>query len=92
MKLDEGWGGQQVRNILTKYPEAFRDRVTKCFGSETREIKQNRRVADAKLIQDVFHSFRERPLWQRVAADDQTTIQRQKLLMGQGRGRKRRRP
>ena len=62
----------------------------KRFGPETSEIKQYRRVADAKLVQDVFQSFRQRPLWQRVAADDQTSIQRQQLLAEQGRGRKRR--
>ena len=63
----------------------------KRFGPETSEIKQYRRVADAKLVQDVFQSFRQRPLWQSVAADDQTSIQRQQLLAEQGRGRKRRR-
>ena len=61
------------------------------FGSETREIKQYRRVADAKLIQDVFQSFRERSLWHRAGVDDYATTQRQELLAEQGRGRKRRR-
>ena len=61
----------------------------KQFGPETREIKQYRRVADAKLIEDVFQSFRDRPLWQRVAVDDPVTAQRQQLLEEHGRGRKR---
>jgi hypothetical protein len=57
------------------------------FGPETREIKQYSRVADAKLIDDVFQSFRQRPLFKRAAADDPTTLQRQQLLAEQGRGR-----
>ncbi len=63
--------------------------VEKQFGPETREIKQYRRLADARLIDDVFQSFRERPLWQRVAVDDPVTAQRQQLLEEHGRGRKR---
>ena len=61
------------------------------FGPETREIKQYSRVADAKLIDDVFQSFRQRPLFKRAAADDPTTLQRQQLLAEHGRGRKKQR-
>ena len=61
------------------------------FGPEIRAVKQYHRVTDAKLIHDVFDSFRKRPLWQRVAADDAVTIQRHQLLADRGRGRKKQR-
>ncbi len=64
--------------------------MEKQFGPETREIKQYRRLADARFIDDVFRSFRQRPLYKRVAADDPVTMQRQQLLAEHGRGRKRR--
>ena len=61
------------------------------FGTEIRDVKQYRRMADAKLIDDVLASFRQRPLWHRVVANDPTTLQRQQLLAEQGRGRKKQR-
>ena len=59
----------------------------KQFGPEVRAVKQYHRIADAKLIDDTLHSFRQRPLWQRVVADDPTTLRRQELLQEHGRGR-----
>lgn len=61
--------------------------ANKLFGPETREINQYRRVADAKLIEDVFQSFCQRPLYKRIAADDPVTLQRHQILAEQGRGR-----
>jgi hypothetical protein len=63
----------------------------KQFGVETRAVKQYHRNADAKLIDDVLESFRQRPLWQKVMANDPTTLQRQQLLAEHGRGRKKQR-
>jgi hypothetical protein len=63
----------------------------KQFGVETRAVKQYHRGADAKLIDDVLESFRQRPLWQKVMANDPTTLQRQQLLAEHGRGRKKQR-
>ena len=57
------------------------------FGPELRQIRQYHRFADARLIDDVFQSFRERPLYKRVATEDPVTLQRQQLLAEQGRGR-----
>lgn len=58
------------------------------FGVETRAVKQYHRIADAKLIDDTLQSFRQRPLWQRVMANDPTTLRRQELLQEHGRGRR----
>ena len=60
----------------------------KQFGTEVRAVRQYRRLADAKLIDDVLQSFRERPLWERAVANDTVTAQRQQLLEEQGRGRR----
>ena len=63
----------------------------KQFGVEIRTVKQYHRGADAKLIDDVLESFRQRPLWQKIMANDPTTSQRQQLLAEHGRGRKKQR-
>ena len=63
----------------------------KQFGPELRQVRQYHRLADARFIHDVFQAFQERPLWQRVAANDPTTLQRQQLLAEHGRGRKKQR-
>ena len=60
----------------------------KQFGTEVRQVRQYRRLADAKLIDDVLQSFRERPLWERAVPSDPMTAQRQQLLEEHGRGRR----
>ena len=73
--------------LVTRSEEQQPPTCEKQFGPETREIRQYHRVADAKLIDDVFESFRKRPLWQSVTANDPITLHRQQLLAEQGRGR-----
>ena len=56
------------------------------YGPATQLVGQYNRRSDAKLIEDVLQSFRERPLYKKVMEDCETD-QRKRLLNDKGRGR-----
>ena len=57
------------------------------YGSDMKQVGQYSRRADGKLIEDVFQSFKERPLYQRVMQSNPETERRKRLLDERGRGR-----
>ena len=56
------------------------------YGPATQLVGQYNRRSDAKLIEDVYKSFRERPLYKKVMEDGEND-QRKRLLNDKGRGR-----
>ena len=82
--------GELGKDLLLVAKSEGRQPLTedKQFGLDLRQVRQYRRLADAKLIDDVLQSFRERPLWERAVASDPMTAQRQQLLEEHGRGRR----
>ena len=58
------------------------------YGPDIRHVAVFPR-SDARLIEDVLSSFRERPLYQRVMASEPITQQRWQVLQAMGRGRAR---
>lgn len=59
------------------------------FGPETHGVNQYHRLRDAPMIEATLHSFRDRPLYQRVMAGAPDPIREQRLqrLANEGRGR-----
>ena len=56
------------------------------YGPDIRHVAVFSR-SDARLIEDVLSSFRERPLYHRVMANEPVTQQRWQVLQAKGRGR-----
>ena len=52
----------------------------------TQQVRQFNRSTIAKLIEDVYQSFRERPLYKKVMEDGEN-VRRKRLLDESGRGR-----
>ena len=59
------------------------------YGPDVRDVAVFSLQSDARFIEDVLASFRERPLYQRVMANEPTTQKRWQVLQTMGRGRAR---
>ena len=59
------------------------------YGPDVRHVAVFSPQSDARFIEDVLASFRERPLYQRVMANQALTQQRWQVLQSTGRGRAR---
>lgn len=59
------------------------------YGPDIRHVAVFSPQSDARFIEDVLASFRERPLYQRVMANQPVTQERWQVLQSMGRGRAR---